>query len=84
MGAIFRREMTAYFTSPTAYVYFAVFNVFAGLFFTINCLSYATADMSGVFSSMFMIFIFLIPILTMRLLSEEKSKRPTNAFLLLR
>lgn len=81
MGAIFRREMTAYFTSPTAYVYFAVFNVFAGLFFTINCLSYASADMSGVFSSMFIMFIFLIPILTMRLLSEEKKQKTDQCLL---
>lgn len=81
MGAIFRREMSAYFTSPTAYIYLAVFNIFAALFFTMNNLSYATTDMSGVFGNMFMIFLFLIPILTMRLLSEERKQKTDQCLL---
>ena len=81
MGAIFRREMSAYFTSPTAYIYLAVFNIFAGLFFTISCLSTATSDMSGVFGNMFMIFLFLIPILTMRLISEERKQKTDQCLL---
>ena len=81
MSAIFRREMSAYFTSPTAYIYLAVFNLFAGLFFTMNNLSYATTDMSGLFSSMFLIFLFLIPILTMRLMSEDRKQKTDQCLL---
>lgn len=75
MGAIYRREMASYFHSPVVYIYLAVFNFFAGLFLTTSCLMYQTTDMSGVFGNMFMILIFLIPVLTMKLLSEEKKQK---------
>lgn len=81
MGAIYRREMSAYFTSPTAYIYLAVFNIFAGMFFYANNLAYATTDMSGVFGNMFMLFLFLIPILTMRLMSEERKQKTDQCLL---
>lgn len=81
MGAIFRREMNSYFTSPLAYVYFAVFNLFAGLFFFSYCIGYGSSDMSGVFSNMFTILLFLIPILTMRLLSEERKQKTDQGLL---
>lgn len=75
MGAIYRREMASYFHSPVVYIYLVVFNFFAGLFLTSSCLAYQTTDMSGVFGNMFMILVFLIPVLTMKLLSEEKKQR---------
>lgn len=75
MGAIYRREMASYFHSPVVYIYLVVFNFFAGLFLTSSCLAYQTTDMSGVFGNMFMILVFLIPVLTMKLLSEEKKQK---------
>lgn len=81
MGAIYRRELTAYFTSATAYVFLGVFTLFAGLFFTMTCISYNTTDLSGIFSNMFVILLFLLPILTMRLLSEEKKQKTDQCLL---
>lgn len=72
MSAIFRREVRAYFTSPVAYIYYVVFAFFAGLFFAQSCLMYQTTELAGVLSNMFLIIIFLIPVLTMKLFSEER------------
>ena len=81
MGAIFRREFGAYFTSSIAYIFLAVFWVFSGYFFFAGCLAPATTDMSRMFQSMFLIVIFLIPILTMRLFSEEKKQKTEQGLL---
>ena len=81
MGAIYRRELSSFFTSPIAYVFLAVFNIFAGIFFTSSCLSYATTDMAGVYGNMFLMLLFLFPILTMRLFSEEKKNKTDQCLL---
>ena len=81
MGAIFRREMGAFFTSGIAYVFLAGFALFSGLFFTLSVIGSGMSDMSPMFGSMFLIVVFLIPILTMRLLSEEKKNRTDQGLL---
>lgn len=79
MSAIIKRELGAYFTSAIGYVVIAVFFFFAGLFFTGVCLNGDTSSMTYVISNMFVIVLFLIPILTMRLLSEDKKQKTDQA-----
>lgn len=75
MGAIFKRELHNYFSSALAYVFLAVFYFFAGFYFYASVLYNNSNDISSVFDSMFMIIMLLVPILTMRLFSEDyKSK----------
>lgn len=81
MTAIMRRELGAYFRSPIGYIYLAVFYVFAGFFFTMYSLFNASSDLSNVFYSMVTVVLFLIPILTMRLLSEDKKNKTDQALL---
>lgn len=81
MGAIYRREMGAFFTSGIAYVFLAGFALFSGLFFSLGVIGSGIADMSPMFGSMFIIVLFLIPILTMKLLSEEKKNRTDQGLL---
>lgn len=81
MGAIFRRELGAFFTSSIAYVYLAVFYAFSGYFFYASSLYSATADMAGLFSTLFMIIVYLIPILTMKSFSEEKKQKTEQGLL---
>jgi ABC-2 type transport system permease protein len=73
--------MGAFFTSGIAYVFLAGFALFSGLFFSLNVVGSGISDMSPMFSSMFLIVVFLIPILTMRLLSEEKKNRTDQGLL---
>ncbi|MCM1226903.1 MAG: ABC transporter permease subunit [Clostridium sp.] len=81
MGAIFRRELGAFFTSSIAYVYLAVFYAFSGYFFYASSLYSATTDMAGLFSTLFMIIVYLIPILTMKSFSEEKKQKTEQGLL---
>ncbi len=81
MGAIYRREMGAFFTSGIAYVFLTVFFLFSGLFFYNGVILSGTTDTSLLFSSMFIIVLFIIPILTMKLMSEEKKNRTDQGLL---
>lgn len=81
MLAIYRREMGAFFTSGVAYVFLAVFWLVSGIFFYNGVVGNATTDTSALFSSMFYIVMFLIPVLTMKLLSEEKKNRTDQGLL---
>ena len=72
MGAIYKREIKAYFMSPTAYIFLAVFYVISGFYFVNVNIFGMTTDMSYVFSGVFTIMMILLPLLTMRLFSEEK------------
>ncbi len=81
MGAIYRREMGAFFTSGLAYVFLAVFYAFSGYYFYNTVILSGYTDTSPLFKNMFRIVLFLIPILTMRLLSEEKKNRTDQGLL---
>ena len=81
MFAIVRRELGAYFRSPVGYVFLAVFYFFAGYFFFANNLFGMNANLGGVFSGLYTLLLFLVPILTMRLLSEERKNRTDQVLL---
>ena len=81
MSAIIKRELYSYFCSPLAYVILAIFLFFSGLFFTLICLGNSTSELSYVFSNMFLVTIFLTPIMCMRLMSDEKRLKTDQALL---
>lgn len=81
MLAIYRREMGAFFTSGVAYVFLAVFYLLSGIFFFNGVISAGTTDTSAMFDSMFIIVMALIPILTMKLFSEEKKNKTDQGLL---
>lgn len=81
MGAIYRREIKAYFSSPVAYIFIAVFCAYSALMFYIGNILSQNADMSMAFSSIFTILMILLPILTMRLFSEEKRQKTEQGLL---
>ncbi len=72
MSAIYRRELMSYFTSPIGYVFSAIFFAISGICFTFSTVMSSTTDASGYFVTVLMFFVILIPLLTMKLLSEEK------------
>lgn len=81
MTAIFRRELRAYFSSLIGYIYLTVFFLFTTFYFFVGVLLNKVSDLTPVFSSMLMIALFLIPILTMRLLSEDRKYKTDQALL---
>lgn len=81
MFAIYKRELNAYYTSPIAYVVYAVAAFFGGVYFMGNVLMADTSDMTYVFLNMTSVVIILVPILTMKLFSEEKNKKTEQGLL---
>lgn len=81
MFAIYKRELSSYFSSPVGYVVTAAFMMFCGVFFYIECLYAGTSNMYGVFQSMFFIVLFLMPLLTMRLFADDRKNRTDQALL---
>lgn len=81
MSAIYRRELMAYFTSPIGYVFSAVFFAISGVCFTSSTIGRSTTDSTAYFSMILLFFVVLIPLLTMKLFSEEK-KSGTERLLL--
>ena len=81
MLAIFKRDLRSYFTSPIGYVFIAVFLVVSNLFFYLINILNMYSDLSNVFSNLLFILMFIIPLLTMRLMSEEM-KQKTDQMLL--
>lgn len=81
MGAIYRKELRSYFTSVTGYVFLAVFLVISGFIFSTGNLLSQNADIKSYFASISTVLIFLIPILTMRLLAEERRMRTLQLLL---
>jgi len=81
MKAILRREFLAYFRAPLGYVFIGAMYFFTGYyFFTFNIYG-NTTDTSGLFSMLFSVVLFLVPILTMRLLSEERRTKTDQTLL---
>lgn len=80
MGAIFKREIRSYFTSPLGYVVFTVFALFEGFYFY-YLFYYNYGDITALFSYMMSISMFLCPVLTMRLMSEDKRLKVDQALL---
>ena len=69
---IARRELLAYFISPIAYMVSAVFLLIAGYLFSLILIQSQQATMEGLFFNVMVVLIFVVPLLTMRLLSDEQ------------
>jgi ABC-2 type transport system permease protein len=72
MLAVFKRELRAYFSSPIGFVVIGLFLFMSAIFFAASNLLGASSEYNGLLSTMAFIFLFIVPILTMRLLTEEK------------
>jgi ABC-2 type transport system permease protein len=82
---IFRRELTGYFSTPVAYVFLVVFLILSGVF----CWHFGSfytndrADLSAFFFYHPIVYLALIPALTMRLWSEERRSGTIESLLTL-
>lgn len=74
MGAVYKREMKAYFTSPMGFIVIAVMLLFMGMYFSYMYES-SYANLSFMFISTSSIAMLVAPIITMRLLSEDKKQK---------
>jgi ABC-2 type transport system permease protein len=70
--AISKREFRSYFNSPIAYIYIATFLIFVGWLFFRPFFLFNQADMRPFFGILPWIYLFFVPVITMRLWAEEK------------
>lgn len=81
MKAIFKRELESYFKSPLGYLFLGLFLAFSSLVFMTTNVLQGSAIMTTYFGSVCYIFIVAIPLLTMKMFSEER-KLKTDQLLL--
>ena len=75
MRAVFRHELSSYFTGLSGYVFGAFLLLFAGIYTMAYNIKNALSNFENVLSGMSFIFLIIVPILTMRVLAEEKRQK---------
>jgi ABC-2 type transport system permease protein len=71
-GTIFRKELRSYFNSAVAYVVLVVFLAIVGWVYTSSMFLINVASLRMLFEWIPLVFLFVVPAITMRLLAEEK------------
>lgn len=76
MKSLFWKEINSFFTTLTGYIIMVVFLVALGLIVWVfpgtSVLEYGFSDLEALFSYTPLVFMFLIPAVTMRMIAEEK------------
>ncbi len=74
ISTIFKREFSAYFATPVAFVFIVIFLMLAGVFtfFFGGFFERGQADLAPFFSFHPWLYLFLVPAVAMRLWSEER------------
>jgi ABC-type Na+ efflux pump, permease component len=80
MLAILKKELGSYFKSPLAYAFLGVFYLFSGIFFYSSMYN-GISEVNYIFSSMFLFILILTPLITMKLLSDEKRTKTDQVLL---
>lgn len=75
MKAVFRHELSSYFTNLIGYVFGAFLLLFAGIYTMVINLKSAVTNFEYVLSNMSFIFLIIIPILTMRVFAGERQQK---------
>ena len=75
MRAVLRHELSFYFTNVSGYVFGAFLLLFAGIYTMVYNLQANYADFEYVLGNMSFVFLVIVPILTMRVLAEERRQK---------
>ena len=81
MTAIYKRELKSYLTSMVGYLFMFFVLLIAGIYFSAYQLSAAYPKFEYTLNAMTFVFLIAVPILTMRVLAEER-KQKTDQLLL--
>ena len=75
MIAVFRHELESSFTSLTGFVFGAFLLLFAGIYTMVYNLSSGLANFEYVMGGISFVFLVIVPVLTMRVLAEERRQK---------
>lgn len=72
MWAVIKKEIKSYFYSPIGYVFIGLFLLMFSIFFYTDVFTYQSTNFEYIFYSGGTILTFIIPVLTMRAIAEER------------
>ena len=75
MNAVFKHEVSSHFHSLSAYVFGAFLLLFGGIYTMVMNLNNLVTNFEYVLGNMAFIFLIIVPILTMRVLAEERRQK---------
>lgn len=81
MLSIWKRELQGYFFTPVGYVFMGVFLTLSSVIFFLTIMQTRSSDLLSLIGTMSYLWMLLCPVLTMRLLAEEKQKRTDQLLL---
>lgn len=81
MLSIWKRELQGYFYTPVGYVFMGVFLTLSSVIFFLTIMQTRSSDLLSFIGTMSYLWMLLCPVLTMRLLAEEKQKRTDQLLL---
>ncbi len=81
MKAVLKREIRSYFTSPIGYVCIAVLLALFGYWYYIVMLAGSSSNIPYVYSYMLSYCMMIIPILTMKTISDDQKNKTDQALL---
>lgn len=75
MRAVFKHELSSYFTGVTGHVFGAFLLLFTGIYVVAYNISAAVVNFEYALGSMTFAFLVAVPVLTMRVIAEEKRQK---------
>lgn len=81
MAAIYKKELQSYFHSFIGFLFIGVSLFFIGLYYFVYCLLYGYPYFSYVVNSVVIVFMLTVPILTMRIMAEERRSKTDQLIL---
>ena len=75
MIAVFKHELSSYFSNLSGYVFGAFLLLFAGIYCMVYNIQSALVNFEYVLGGMSFVFLVIVPILTMRVLAEERRQK---------
>ena len=83
MTAVYRKELRSYLTSMIGYVFIAFMLAAIGIYFAFQNLNIGSPRFELVLDNVQFVFLVFVPILTMRVLADEKKQRTDQMLLTL-
>ncbi len=81
MLALLKKELKTYFLTPTGWIFLAVFLLVSGLIYTLQLVFAQSPDYAGYLSGLLFLFLLVVPLLTMRIFTDEKRFRTDQLLL---
>ena len=75
MSAVYKHELHSYFTGLTAYIFGAFIMLFSGIYTVVYNIRMGLANFEYAIASYAFVFLIAVPILTMRVIAEERQRK---------